>query len=394
MDYAYLGGSGLKVSRLCLGTMTFGDQQAGCKDEETCYQILDAFVAAGGNFIDTANIYHKGESEKIIGRWLSKRDPSLRAKLVIATKVRNAVDPSTAGPNDIGLSRSHIMAAVEDSLARLQTPYIDLYQCHVWDAGTPLEETLRALNDLVTSGKVRYTGWSNVTGCQMMKVVHVSKAMGFTPPVSIQAQYSLLCRATEWEVAEVCAMEGVALLPWSGLKGGWLSGKMVKGVGAPEGSRVDVIEKSGKPMQSHPSFSQFSNDEAVWGILGGLEEIAKEIGSTIPAVALRWLLQKPTVTSLVIGCRTLEQLNSNLQAASIALTTTHMTKLDALSAVAPPYREFFFVCVCLVVFILSSHFANSISHHPPFNTHYHPLLPLLPAYEMVTRINKAQGRIR
>jgi len=372
MDYAYLGTSGLKVSRLCLGTMTFGDQQAGCKDEETCHQILDAFVAAGGNFLDTADIYHKGESERIIGRWLSKRDPSLRSKLVIATKVRNAVDPSTAGPNDIGLSRSHIMAAVEDSLARLQTPYIDLYQCHVWDAGTPLEETLRALNDLVTSGKVRYTGWSNVTGCQMMKIVHVSKAMGFTAPVSIQAQYSLLCRATEWEVAEVCAMEGVGLLPWSGLKGGWLTGKMVKGVGAPEGSRVDTIEKSGKPMQSHPSFSQFSNDEAVWSILGGLEEIAKEIGSTIPAVALRWLLQKPTVPSLVIGCRTMEQLTSNLAAASIVLSPAHMAKLDALSAVAPPYRESFFLsftrvhCVCLFVFTngLGSH--NSITHPSHF----------------------------
>jgi aryl-alcohol dehydrogenase-like predicted oxidoreductase len=248
------------------------------------------------------------------------------------------VGETPPGPNDLGLSRSHILAAVDESLARLQTPYIDLLQCHVWDAGTPLEETLRALDDLVRAGKVRYTGWSNVTGWQMMKIIAVSKAMGFTPPVSLQAQYSLLCRETEYELTDVCLSEGVGLLPWSGLKGGWLSGKMQRGVGAPEGSRVAVVEKSGKPMQSHPSFSQFADDERVWAVLGGLEAIAKEIGSTVPAVALRWLLEKPSVPSIVIGCKTLAQLEGNLQAAAIALTPAHMAQLDALSAKPLPYR--------------------------------------------------------
>jgi aryl-alcohol dehydrogenase-like predicted oxidoreductase len=337
MQYAYLGKSGLKVSRLCLGTMTFGDAQAGCADEAACHAILDAYVAAGGNFIDTANIYAQGESERIVGRWLAK-NPALRSKLVVATKVRNPVNGATAGPNDLGLSRAHIMAAVEESLARLQTPYIDLYQCHLWDDGTPLEETLRALDDLVRAGKVRYTGWSNVSGWQMMKVLAVSAAAGYTAPVSLQVQYSLLCRSTEYELTEVCEREGVGLVPWSGLKGGWLTGKMVRGVGAPAGTRVAAIEATGKPMQSHPSFTQFAEDESVWGVLDGLGEISKELGSTIPAVALRWLLQKPSVPTLVIGCRTLEQLQGNLKACAVALTPAHMARLDALSAKPAPYR--------------------------------------------------------
>jgi hypothetical protein len=368
MEYAFLGNSGLKVSRICLGTMTFGDPAAGCVDEETCHNILDAFVAAGGNFIDTANMYHKGESERIIGRWLAK-NPALRSRLVIATKVRQPMD-ATAGCNDLGLSRFHIMAAVEESLARLQTPYIDLDQGHVWDAGTPLEETLRALDDLVRAGKVRYTGWSNTTGWQLMKIVCVSKAMGFTAPVSMQAQYSLLCRTTEWEVAEVCASEGVALLPWSGLKGGWLTGKMTRGVGAPEGSRVALVEKSGKPMQSHPSFSQFAEDEAAWMVLDGLKEVAAALGSTIPAVALRWLLQRPAVPSIVIGARTMEQLQSNLAAAKITLSGEHMAKLDALSAKPLPYRAF------LPLALLRPN-APLVSAHPPLN-----LTPLPPHWHL------------
>jgi aryl-alcohol dehydrogenase-like predicted oxidoreductase len=314
-----------------------GTPWGSCADEATCFAILDKFVASGGNFIDTANLYAKGESERILGRWLAKH-PELRSRLVIATKVRNPVDGATAGPNDLGLSRAHIMQAVEDSLARLQTPYIDLYQCHLWDAGTPVEETLRALDDLVRAGKVRYTGWSNVSGWQMMKVLAVSAAAGYTPPVSLQVQYSLLCRSTEWELTEVCEREGVGLMPWSGLKGGWLTGKMVRGVGAPAGTRVAAIEATGKPMQSHPSFTQFAEDESVWGVLEGLGDIAKELGSTIPAVALRWLLQKPSVPSLVIGCRTMEQLESNLQACAVALTPAHMARLDALSAKPAPYR--------------------------------------------------------
>ena len=295
-------------------------------------------MAAGGNFIDTANIYAKGESEAIIGRWLAGRAD--RGKLVIATKVRNAVDGATAGPNDLGLSRSHILAAVEDSLRRLQTPYIDLYQVHVWDAGTPLEETLRALDDLVRSGKVRYTGWSNLTGWQVVKVVAESKRLGLAPPVSLQEQYSLLCRSTEWEVAEACASEGLALLPWSPLKGGWLSGKMTREA-PPEGSRVAVQEAKGAAMQSHPTFSQFAGQEKVWALLEGLAKVAGEVGggATVAQVAIRWLLQKPNVPAVVIGAKTVAQLQDNLGALRFALTGPQVAALDALSAEAPPYRE-------------------------------------------------------
>ena len=301
--------------------------------------MLDAYVAAGGNFIDTANIYAKGECEAIVGRWLVKKTPAERARLVVATKVRNAVDPATAGPNDSGLSRAHIMAAVADSLARLQTPYIDVYQCHVWDAGTPVEETLRALDDLVKGGKVRYTGWSNLTGWQVVKVVAESRRLGIAPPVSLQEQYSLLCRATEWEVAEACAAEGVALLPWSPLKGGWLSGKMARDAPPPEGSRVAVQEAKGTAMQSHPTFSMFAGQERVWALLEGAAAVAAEVGggATVAQVAIRWLLQKPNVPSVVIGAKTVAQLSDNLGALRFELTAAHMAKLDALSAEAPPY---------------------------------------------------------
>ena len=214
----FLGTSGLKVSPLCLGTMNFGGAATTQCSEAEAHAILDAYVAAGGNFIDTADVYQKGESERILGRWLAK-NAALRSKLVIASKVRGAVDPSTAGPNDVGLSRSHIMAAVDESLARLGISHIDLYQCHVWDAGTPLAETLRALDDLTKAGKIRYHGWSNVTGYQAMKIMSECARLGLSPPVSISSQYSLLCRQTEWEVLPVCEGEGIAMLPWSPQKG-------------------------------------------------------------------------------------------------------------------------------------------------------------------------------
>ena len=217
--------------------MAFGATSQSTCTEAEAFAILDAYVAAGGNFIDTANMYSAGESERILGRWLAAH-PEKRKSLVLATKVRNTVDAAVAGgPNDCGLSRSHIMQAVEESLARLQTSYIDLYQCHVWDAGTPLQETLRALDDLVKAGKVRYTGWSNVTGWQLQKIVCTCQAMGIAVPASLQAQYSLLVRETELDLVPVCENEGVALLPWSPLKGGWLSGKISRATGAPAGSR-------------------------------------------------------------------------------------------------------------------------------------------------------------
>lgn len=191
---------------------------------------------------------------------------------MIATKARGAVDPASAGPNDVGVSRSHLMQAVADSLERLQTTYIDLYQMHVWDEGTPVEETLRTLDDLVKAGKIRYYGWSNTTGWQIQLLVDTAKRLGIAPPASLQEQYSLLCRQTEWEVTEVCERENVALLPWSPLKGGWLSGKVNRASGIPEGSRLAWAEATGSTMQSHPSYSKYKVRGRMVVIGRGLQE--------------------------------------------------------------------------------------------------------------------------
>ena len=340
MEYVFLGNTGLKVSTLCLGTMNFGEvvgPQAQCS-EETAFAILDRFVAAGGNFIDTADVYQKGESERILGRWLAKH-ADIRHKLVVATKCRGVVDPAGAGPNDLGLSRSHIVKAVADSLERLQLDYIDLLQCHVWDAGTPVEETIRALADLVTAGKIRYWGYSNVTGWQLQLIIDTCKRLNVALPASLQQQYSLMCRQTEWEVVDVCLHNNIGFCPWSPLKGGWLSGKVDRVTGCPAGSRMAWAEATGSSTQSGPSFSAFKDDEKTWALIDGLRAVAKEVGEhvSVPQVAIRWLLQRRVVTSVVIGAKSVAQLEDNLKAATISLSDAQVKVLDALSHVAAPY---------------------------------------------------------
>ena len=338
MQYTYLGNTGLKVSRLALGTMTFGGDSGAAgwqMSEASSFQLLDAFVAAGGNFIDTADIYSKGESERIIGRWLSAY-PEKRRGLVIATKCRFPVDAATAGPNDVGLSRAHIFRAIADSLTRLGLTSVDLFQCHSWDAGTPIEETLRALNDIVVKGLATYVGWSNVTGAQLQKIVCESKRLGLPVPASLQQQYSLLCRETEWDVLDVARDEGVALLPWSPLKGGWLSGKMTRQA-APVDSRAAWADASGAVLQSHPSFAKYKEDERVWRLLEGLKELALELNATVPQVAIAWLLAQPGVTSVIVGAKNLTQLEDNLGALTVKLSPLHIATLETLSAIPIPY---------------------------------------------------------
>ena len=219
MDYRYLGKTGLKVSELCLGAMTFGREAS----EQESVQMLDRFVEAGGNFIDTADVYSRGASEEILGRWLAGKS---RDDLVVATKVRwGTDDPTARRPNRFGLGRKHIVAAVDASLKRLQTDYIDLYQVHMWDSVTPLEETLSTLDMLVRAGKIRYPGASNYSGWQLQKAVDLAKANGWQPYVSLQPLYNLLDRELEWELLPVCLNEGLGVMPWSPLRGGWLSGK-------------------------------------------------------------------------------------------------------------------------------------------------------------------------
>ncbi len=325
MEYRFLGKTGLRVSELCLGAMTFGRETT----EEVSHQMLDRFVAAGGNFIDTADVYTRGVSEEIVGRWLRGKR---RDDLVIATKVRF---PMGEGPNDLGLSRKHILSGVEASLRRLGTDYIDLYQVHCWDPATPLEETLSTLDTLVRSGKVRYIGASNYSGWQLQKAIDLSRQHGWEPFTCLQPLYNLLDRNLEFELVHVCLNEGLGIIPWSPLRGGWLSGKYHRGMAAPvEGTRIEQAEKEGWSE----SWSAYAN-ERTWGILDALFAVAEETGKQPAQVALRWLLQRPGVTAPIVGVRTLAHLENNLGAAGWTLSAEQMARLTQVSepALAYPY---------------------------------------------------------
>lgn len=323
MQYRFLGKTGLKVSELCLGAMTFGRETS----EPDSYAIMDHFVESGGNFIDTADVYSRGGSEDVVGGWLATKN---RADLVIATKARY---PMGDGPNDLGLSRKHLLDAVDASLRRLKTDYIDLYQVHCWDSRTPLEETLSTLDMLVRSGKVRYLGASNFSGWQLQKSIEICRRMGWEAFVSLQPQYNLLCRSTEWELVDVCLNEGLGMIPWSPLRGGWLSGRFRRDMqGPPAGSRIEVAEKEGWDE----SWSNYNN-EYTWTVIDALLAVAENVGKTPAQVAINWLLQQPAVTSPIIGTRTLNQLTDNLGAAGWALDAEHIQQLNTASELPLPY---------------------------------------------------------
>jgi len=323
MEYRQLGKTGLRVSELCLGAMTFGRET----EEAVSYRILDTFVTAGGNFIDTADVYTRGVSETILGKWLKHQK---RDDFVIATKVRF---PMGDGPNEYGLSRKHILAGVDASLKRLQTDYVDLYQVHRWDPETPLEETLSTLNDLVKAGKVRYIGCSNFKGWHLQKAINLSKQNGWEQFVCLQPLYNLLDRAIEWELIPICQNEGLGIIPWSPLRGGWLSGRYRRGMDGPEdGSRVDTAGKMGWSE----TWDVYAN-ERTWSIIDEMFTIATEVGKEPVQVALRWLLQRPGVTAPISGVRTMAHLESNLGAVGWALSAEHMARLNKISEVKPPY---------------------------------------------------------
>ncbi len=323
MQYRQLGRTGLIVSELCLGAMTFGRETS----EQDSFRIMDRFAEAGGNFIDTADVYSQGVSETIVGKWLKgqKRDD-----FVVATKVRFAMGQ---GANDVGLSRKHIMSGVEASLKRLGTDYIDLYQVHAWDPLTPLEETLSTLNDLVRRGLVRYIGVSNFRGWQLQKAIDLCRHNGWEPFTCLQPQYNLLCRATEWELIPVCLNEGLGVIPWSPLRGGWLSGKFRRGMTEPpKDSRIAVAEEKGWGE----AWSNYNND-FTWNVLDALYAVAEEAGKTPAQTAINWLLQKPGVTAPIIGARTIEQLETNLGASGWALTSEQINRLDQASELPVSY---------------------------------------------------------
>ncbi|GAA0450489.1 oxidoreductase [Actinoplanes capillaceus] len=322
MEYRNVGGSGLRVSELCLGTMTFGNES----DEQTSHAILDRYVEAGGNFVDTADVYAGGASEEIIGRWLAARQ---RDSLVVATK---AFWFTGDGPNDNGASRKHLIAAVHASLRRLRTDYIDLYQLHCFDETTPIEETLSTLDQLVRSGLVRHLGVSNYAAWQLQKSVDVARFRGWEPFVAAQPLYNLIDREIETELVPVCRNEGVGIIPWSPMRGGWLTGKYRRGMtAAPAGTRW---EGDKQPWLGN---WQDSVDERVWRVTDALIAVADESGRTPAQVALRWLLQRPGVTAPIVGARTAEQLGDNLGATGWALDDKQLERLTAAGDQPLPY---------------------------------------------------------
>jgi aryl-alcohol dehydrogenase (NADP+) len=329
MHYRTLGHSGTAVAELALGTMTFGHEA----DEEASHAILDAYVAAGGTFVDTADVYTHGVSEEIIGRWLAAH-PTDAEQLVIATKGRF---PTGDGPNDLGLSRRHLSRALDASLARLGVDTIDLYQMHAWDALTPIEETLRFLDDAVAAGKILYYGFSNYTGWQLTKAVHVARAHGWAQPVTLQPQYNLVVRGIEHEIVPAALDAGVGLLPWSPLGGGWLSGKYRRDV-APEGA----TRLGEDPERGMEAWRGRNDDPRTWRILDVVREIADVHGASLSQVSLAWLLARPAVTSVILGARTPEQLRDNLGASDVELTDAELDALETASAPrveAYPYGE-------------------------------------------------------
>jgi aryl-alcohol dehydrogenase-like predicted oxidoreductase len=323
VDYRRLGNTGLMVSELCLGCMTFGREA----DEEVSKTLVDSFLGAGGNFIDTADVYSNGHSEEITGRAIK----GVRDDVVLATKVRF---PMGDGPNDVGLSRKHVIGGCEESLRRLGTDYIDLYQVHCWDAATPLAETLGALTDLVRAGKVRYIGISNFTAWQIVKSGSLSDASGFERFVCLQPQYSAVERNIEREILPACQEEGLGVIPWSPLGGGFLSGKYRRGERPPEGSRISEAEASMEEYWDRRA------TERNWAVLDAIGRVSEETGRSYAQVSLNWLLRQEAVTAPIVGARTLEQLEDNLGASGWELDEAQedaITEAGALEDVYP-YR--------------------------------------------------------
>ena len=324
MEYRQLGRSGLRVSKLCLGTMTFGEADStsfmhnvGC-DEPTAGRIMDEALAAGVNFFDTADVYgNDGLTEQVIGRWFTagkKRD-----EVVLATKFRFRMHK---GANGNGAARIRIVRAVEESLRRLQTDRIDLYQVHMQDIDTPEDETLRALDDLVRQGKVLYLGASNYAAYRLMESLWISERERLERFVAFQAQYSLVVRDIEREHVPVCQKYGLGILPWSPLAGGFLSGKMTRDQPPPEGSRLAAWK------ERRTAFDTDRN----WKIVDELRTVAEAIGASPSQVALAWALQRSGITSVIFGARSPEQLHDNLKSAELVLAAELVARLDAASA--------------------------------------------------------------
>jgi aryl-alcohol dehydrogenase-like predicted oxidoreductase len=313
--YVTLGSSGLRVSPLCLGAMTFGEDWGWGSSVKDSEAILDAYLARGGNFIDTANAYTKGHSEKIIGDHIG-RHASKRDRVVIATKFLSNM--FRGDPNGGGASRKAIVQQLEHSLRRLQTSYVDLYWMHAFDATTPIEETMRALDDLVRDGKVRYIGFSDTPAWKCAEAQTIAKFRGWAPLVALQIEYSLLERTVEGELVPMARELGMGVTPWSPLKSGALSGKYRR-------------DAHGKHEAGRGPWALSALGDKTYDLIDAMDAIAKELGTTISRVALAWVRMRPGVTSTIIGARTMAQLEDNLASVDVVLRADDVAKLDALS---------------------------------------------------------------
>jgi aryl-alcohol dehydrogenase-like predicted oxidoreductase len=315
-----LGGAGPAVSALGLGTMTFGVETA----EADAHAQLDLFAELGGTLIDTADVYGDGESERIIGRWLKSRRPT---SVVLATKGRFG-----SAPDVLGASPRALANAVEASMGRLGVDHIDLYYVHGWDQATPVEESLEALSAMVHDGKIGAIGWSNTTGWQLQRILTTARLAGHVVPTAIQPQYNLLDRGIEWELLPCCLEEGIGVVPWSPLGGGWLTGKYDRT------ARPTGPTRLGDDPDRGVEAYDIRNTDRVWYILDAVAAIAERLGRPMAHVALAWLAARPGVSSVLLGARTLDQLRSNLDAADLALDEQDQNALTVASAPGlPPY---------------------------------------------------------
>lgn len=321
MEYRQLGRSGIAVSQLCLGTMTFGNTT----NQTDSIRMIHNFMDLGGNFIDTADVYVDGRSEEIVGEAIRER----RSDVILATKVRMRIGP---GVNQVGVSRKHIMESIDASLRRLGTDYVDLYQVHVWDHITPIEETLRALDDLVSSGKIRYIGCSNYFAWQLMKSLCFSDFLRFSRFISIQPQYSLVNREMDREVLPLCIEEGVGVIPWAPLGGGFLTGKYSRDHEPTEGR---LSSKAGE------SRWEIRNTVKNFLILDEVQRLAKLKDKSPAQVSLNWLMNKPGITSPIFGARTLEQFTENMGAIGWKLSESEWNSLNEASELPVEYPERF-----------------------------------------------------
>jgi aryl-alcohol dehydrogenase-like predicted oxidoreductase len=326
MEYRKLGGSGLMVPALSLGTGTFGGagflEAWGSTQAAEATRLVDLCLEAGLSMFDSADVYSDGLAEEVLGQAIRGR----RDQVLISTK---AAFRSGPGANDAGTSRQHLLQAVEASLRRLGTDHIDLYQVHGFDALTPVEETLATLGELVRAGKVRYIGCSNFSGWHLMKSLAVSERYGLARYVAHQAYYSLVGRDYEWELMPLALDQGVGTVVWSPLGWGRLTGKIRRGQPLPETSRL----QSRRQVDAAPPLS----DEYLFRVVDAIDEVARETGKSVPQIALNWLLQRPTVASVIIGARNEEQLRQNLGAVGWNLTAEQVARLDAASATTPAY---------------------------------------------------------